>query len=1076
MFRTKTGKKRQRRWLRRLFRIGFWTGAVLMLILIALIVVVRIRYPEPRILALLSENVASSTGMPLSISDVTWKLPLRLDIRDIRLGYPDSDPAEEAPFVSLNRFSVNFRLITLLRRRLLYVQSVTLDRPQVFLDPAGLARLEQHAGQDSVSNASPARDSASRTTANLPVALGLSSLRLNDFSGTVILPDSEETRMVTLSGLNLEMDHLYVPRNVGTSLMDLRGSLHVYTDGGKIRYQDSMLNTIRRTSLDLRASWQKNEAWLVQGGLALASDTEPARQIRMTLDLKGEGKGDVVHIDPVTIEVGPDPWLTIRGTVRHAAVQPEYRIEAESVPIGVRELTEVIRNLVPAAFVPGIEQISVDADLRKMNALIEGDSRGFQYQAVSEIQEGHAVLPGPVRFDGVYAALTAEGAVRAGRLIRNLINGRAGFDRAVIPLNDTLSMDGGPFALQFDSRLDSSRQRQGGVLNARLDGILNGGANLNWSWMFHPERPFPEEFVSMNGFLTADSLDLALIPGMDPGIHGTAGIRIQWVMPGLTRAFVDIGAEISRCTYDLEAASGSLPPITLASSMEIGTDMKFELFRADSVRIRLNDLIDARLSAQFQPASTRFHAELRPLVFHAGPLPAYFPDNLKEMQESLTFDAMAELTAVADGRASKPDDLSVQGRLVIEDAWFSETIRSLSMLGLHTEIGFSGTPVLFQGDGLIEIGKADLGPLRSTPVENSRISFDWEVEPGRSAALSRGLIEIEAIGLSGSLNGSVTSLDSAPLIDAEANLRLRNESWTECIQNCYLRGKSTLQLRAAHMDSAQRMRISGMLLIPGIDILQENIMQIDTLHGRLPFQVDLDPENGWLLPDIAYRPTSWIEYENRRSQFRSLNPDQGILFFEKAEVSGTQFQKLAMDVDIRRGYVQVPWFLIETLNGNVGGNMHLFLGDGRPETMAYEIHAQAARINSAALGNIQVKNDEEAELDATMAFRGLGVDIKKEMEIDGYFHITKIGPQFASLMLKGLDPNEEDRNIRLTRRLLDMGWKPKLFSFEMRHGYVYPSLALTQPWFSPLRLPETWSLGRQPLKFFLENPELTQAR
>ena len=62
-----------------------------------------------------------------------------------------------------------------------------------------------------------------------------------------------------------------------------------------------------------------------------------------------------------------------------------------------------------------------------------------------------------------------------------------------------------------------------------------------------------------------------------------------------------------------------------------------------------------------------------------------------------------------------------------------------------------------------------------------------------------------------------------------------------------------------------------------------------------------------------------------------------------------------MDVDIRNGYIQIPWFIIHAFNGNVGGYLHVFLGTGSPETLTYEIHAQAARINAATLGNIPIK-------------------------------------------------------------------------------------------------------------------------
>jgi hypothetical protein len=177
---------------------------------------------------------------------------------------------------------------------------------------------------------------------------------------------------------------------------------------------------------------------------------------------------------------------------------------------------------------------------------------------------------------------------------------------------------------------------------------------------------------------------------------------------------------------------------------------------------------------------------------------------------------------------------------------------------------------------------------------------------------------------------------------------------------------------------------------------------------------------------------------------------------------------LLLDVDIGHGYVEVPWFQVALFDGNLGGNLWVYLSKGRSKDIAYSIRAQASQIHSAALGAIPAAEKEDTELDATLSFNGKGIDLAQGIDIEGFFHITEIGPKFASTLLKNMDPKGTDRSIRLTRRLLDAGWKPKLFSFELRHGYVYPSLSLSQPWFSPIRLPERIEYGRLPLAFFLK--------
>ncbi|HEX9934500.1 MAG TPA: hypothetical protein VGB38_04825, partial [bacterium] len=122
---------------------------------------------------------------------------------------------------------------------------------------------------------------------------------------------------------------------------------------------------------------------------------------------------------------------------------------------------------------------------------------------------------------------------------------------------------------------------------------------------------------------------------------------------------------------------------------------------------------------------------------------------------------------------------------------------------------------------------------------------------------------------------------------------------------------------------------------------------------------------------------------------------------------------------------------------------------------------------AAQFKEFAIPKGQETELDASFSFSGRGIDLNQPAW-EGAFYITQIGPEFAGTLLKQLDPKGSDRSILLTRRLLSAGWKPKLFSFELRHGYVYPSLILDQPWFSPLRLWDKLEYSRLSIEFLLK--------
>ena len=100
---------------------------------------------------------------------------------------------------------------------------------------------------------------------------------------------------------------------------------------------------------------------------------------------------------------------------------------------------------------------------------------------------------------------------------------------------------------------------------------------------------------------------------------------------------------------------------------------------------------------------------------------------------------------------------------------------------------------------------------------------------------------------------------------------------------------------------------------------------------------------------------------------------------------------------------------------------------------------------------------------------GRGFDITREIDLDGYFYITEIQSKVADNLLRSLDPEGKDSGIRATRLLINRGFKPELFSFEIRHGYSYPSVSFDQPWYVPVKLSGGGiELGRIPIAFFLQ--------
>jgi hypothetical protein len=327
-----------------------------------------------------------------------------------------------------------------------------------------------------------------------------------------------------------------------------------------------------------------------------------------------------------------------------------------------------------------------------------------------------------------------------------------------------------------------------------------------------------------------------------------------------------------------------------------------------------------------------------------------------------------------------------------------------------------------------------------------------------------------SLGLAGSFSFDLGNMTGIPNLSTEVDLMFQSEETVFPIQDLELSGLLGFHLSGRTIQFGQnRLQFDGRLKADRFTMSMGKDFAVRNISGSVPIELKYDLENQKIISDSLFRPLSWVEYENQQQLQLSHSEFIKQIRIDTIRFAEYQAEKVVIDLGVTEGYVQIPSFQINLLDGNLGGSVLLDLGSLEKEQISYAIQAQASRINSAVLVGKQAAKKEETELNMTMAFKGKGIDLERSINLEGYFYITKMGSNFASTLLESMDPGGSDRSIRMTRRLLNTGWKPKLFSFDLRHGYVYPSLMLTQPWFSPIRIPGKLEYGRLPLAFFLKN-------
>ena len=148
-------------------------------------------------------------------------------------------------------------------------------------------------------------------------------------------------------------------------------------------------------------------------------------------------------------------------------------------------------------------------------------------------------------------------------------------------------------------------------------------------------------------------------------------------------------------------------------------------------------------------------------------------------------------------------------------------------------------------------------------------------------------------------SGVIENLDTSPALKAGGELNYSGNGWTELIQEIGVRGTTRVLFHVEQQDSGTSI-VSGTAFMKDMNIRQADILALTGINGQIPFKIGIDPQ-GIINSDPEYHPPTWIEYENRRSQFRSLRGERGSLNIQAVELIGYPLTDIAMDVDIRNG-------------------------------------------------------------------------------------------------------------------------------------------------------------------------------
>ncbi|MCK4824021.1 hypothetical protein KA005_50175, partial [bacterium] len=495
----------------------------------------------------------------------------------------------------------------------------------------------------------------------------------------------------------------------------------------------------------------------------------------------------------------------------------------------------------------------------------------------------------------------------------------------------------------------------------------------------------------------------------------------------------------------------------------------------DSAFLKVNDLFSTRITGDYYLPKKRFNFAIQDGEIRNDNLSEYIPGGMVEKLGEIKLRGK-ELFSLSTRGYQIEDSLAISGEaeLRLLDVSLEYPDKGIKMDGIGGFIGLSGSPDRLQGQLKVDLDTVSYTSLRSEPLSGIGLDVAWNLQ-NDSLWVEKGELAIESMGLNGDFSFKLGQLKTSPDISALFTVGYQSEDSIEMIQGVFLIGGWSFHTAIETINpEKQWYRANGYIAMDSLSV-EGNQLHVNNINGKVPFQMNIDLNQMTILVDETSQVRDWLDYENQREIYQNLFPALGNITVREIDVSGNRIQNVILDLEAQGGNIQIPWFYMQVLDGNVGGSLAIDLTSGKLSDISYSMRANASRINSAALTNTHSLDAEETELNVSLAFQGKGADIDQDIDLDGYFHLTQMGPKFAGTLLEFMDPQGTDRSIQLTRKLLKTGWKPKLFSFELRHGYVYPVLSLSQPWFSPVRIPGTLKYGRLPLEFFIKQ-QLAKAK
>jgi len=1089
-----------------------WIGIVFIAIIITAIIVVRIKYPPDKVKELAISELESAINRKVKIGTV-WFNPLKgftlNDVKIYQYSPKDTIITDTTTFFQSKKIHLKYRFLSLVCREI-EISDIMIDQPEMNLiqDEYFRWNFDDLIKPDS-SAIQPTESDSTKAEISLPLSLKLKNLSLKNFEPSIIIHHKKTVYTLKTGGISLQLDELFLPRK---SLEELkqkaRATIKIFSEQKPWQFSletDSLSEKIDISS-ELQLNVELQLAGLQQiesrGKFALANvflnisqkkDTLSQQSTvtvpeltSMSFDLTTDADKGTLSLNKLVALFDKETIFDIQGDITDYLNQPSVDLEVKNSNISLLNLLDLFKPLLPDKFKKQLDNFSFKGIASFTGTKIKGnpmsdnidDALSFNLHfSIDDFSTKYVDPETNLENDLINLTFKSEatGIFNINGVPKTDVSANLALDSIYVAV-DTMQLAFKDIKLDFITSLNSQFMPDSLTSSFRIDNFFNVPLDLSLRFKSMDKL---NQYQAI-GNLRFEDLSLGELP--ESTMEGFVNCALNLYSESLEQINLELKAESD--IIEVQTETGSEPlifyPMDILGNALLSTDMKFQKIELKQLTTKVSNFASGLIHGDLAFGNQqKLNLVIDNFTIEHDKVLEILPAQFLEGLESLRVTGSSNLTATIS--AVLPENqhpvINADGQVSI-NAGIEYPDEFVTLKSIDGQLDFitDGESGKFNLKAILD--SLIVAGIQDEPLRDMAVTIDGKFPDLETIYLDSAKMIIPDLMTQVVVTTKIDSLSSENIqLKGNCYLTFDTQGDTVTLLNMLkLSGELSQQAELSLLNNVAE--ITGQLVINNLNVNYEDLAQIDSICGKIYISQKFDIENEKIIENPLNQ--SFIAgagsyyYDLLRPYYQQDRDRFSYLQIAKIKAMDYQATNLNFDFFIHNERIEIPRFSLLAYDGNMSGLIYANLHEGAPDQIEWKVKANLSRLNSAKLIPTRRKESKDSDLNMNLELSGIGIDPASQLDVEGYFYVTKIGPQFTDNVLRSLDPKGTDKSIQDTRKLLNWGYKPKLISFEIKHGNLYPTIHLVKGKFLTKLIPLNLSggkieLARIPVKFFFQN-------